>query len=684
MARHAGFACAASISEGDINTIAETYFNNAVGAPFFFPLPQTIHVGSTEVTFDGILELRPPVFSLYPNTDNLIGIRFTLESRLGAVAAGYPPMHWGVRLTAGADIALIPIITNNRIALQINMQAVVFHPFNVEVIDGPGLPDPVLQALQSQDLADFLTACIQALPTITITPPLLATNIGYAVNAQLSFSVNLNASRIVLRPLDKALTVAVDFAGYTSGDPEALVDLTSVGGVGNTYVFTCMEGVNYEYGPYLVKKPEPATGGVAVAVNMDFLAAVVANQVSPQIHGQTIRDGVKMKSVSINHAGFQNPKTLQWEDGLAVHFTVEAKGVDISGAFYVVAYLTRADGSTEYVCSRPDHWSLMVDRTDLDVPLWLSAILVAASIFADGLMPGLAPIIIIGDIALLDGIIPGLVENIKYETQQNLQNGVGAAGFTTFWEAPLPGTTWPDYHGMLRYVSITPEGIDSAISFYNIVNEPPVAVIKPAAWSAMDKEPIPVTVSARDNLGKLLANAKVKWEVIRDDTHEIIIQETRPYNDPAGNGPLIPHHSKELYTVGSYTVRCSFLIMAGAQLGEIWPLEQTITVYDDLQREFKYITWGPHCVHFNNEGTNGQWWEKIRTSSVHRIATSARCKMLQKQAALLRMTEMPVHYFNDLPFPYKDVVHHRKGLCDYCFFGGGPDKKTPFPEEDWF
>ena len=36
-----------------------------------------------------------------------------------------------------------------------------------------------------------------------------------------------------------------------------------------------------------------------------------------------------------------------------------------------------------------------------------------------------------------------------------------------------------------------------------------------------------------------------------------------------------------------------------------------------------------------------------------------------------------------LPYDWDHLYKNRHYLCEYCFFGG-PDKKKPFPQEDWF
>jgi hypothetical protein len=171
----------------------------------------------------------------------------------------------------------------------------------------------------------------------------------------------------------------------------------------------------------------------------------------------------------------------------------------------------------------------------------------------------------------------------------------------------------------------------------------------------------------------------------------LILTATKAYDDPAGNAVLIPHHSPEFYFVDEFVVRCTVELAVGGQVGEIWSTVGSITIEDVMDRHHKYVEWGPHDVHFRNEGTGWNWWQHRRRSRIHRTAVSARCLMLNVIANehMLAFTDPDYEFFTDvtytdvLPFPGEELTKQRKPLCDYCFFGG-PDKNIPYPEEDWF
>src|SRR5215831_13247437 len=111
MARHAGFAAVASITEGMINTILSSYAESI--SPLIFPLPQTITVAGSTVSFAGIVEMDPPVVELHANPVNLITVHLTLRTQFLAQATGVPEKHWTVQLSETLSTNPTTIISNN-------------------------------------------------------------------------------------------------------------------------------------------------------------------------------------------------------------------------------------------------------------------------------------------------------------------------------------------------------------------------------------------------------------------------------------------------------------------------------------------------------------------------------------------------------------------------------------------
>jgi hypothetical protein len=289
--------------------------------------------------------------------------------------------------------------------------------------------------------------------------------------------------------------------------------------------------------------------------------------------------------------------------------------------------------------------------------------------------------IIVMGIALLDGIVPGVLENAESQSQQKLQDSVNRVAFPSERILAPPGLKTPDWRVGIKYVSFTPESVDLGIDVGPItLKEEPRATILPHSWQASNKSPIAVTLKLREDLEKLGGdNLMLAWTARRQDTGEIVASEVKAYNDPAGNGILLPHHSAKLYPVDAFDVNCTATLTLGSQIGEIWSGKKTIPILDKFDRHHKYIEWF-HTVYFTNAGTDGKIWWRDRRSRIHRIAVSARCKMLRE---IGHKFGTPRKYRDKLPFAWDQLSANRKILCEYCFFGG-PDKTEPFPEHDWF
>lgn len=704
MTRHAGFAAVATVTESTINGAIASYVRGLLG-PFFFPLPTTIAAGPVTVTFAGLMELLPPTVELHSNAQNHVTVHFTFRSTLRAQVAGQPMQTWAVQWNEDVTAGIIAAPHNGHVVLGIDTQQVVFQPLTMQVRTGPALPAPILDALQSQALATAATDFVHSLPPITASPPLLSSNITYSQPLNLAwfiakpwFKINLSASRIAVKTLEKAVTVGIDFAGYTNGNADDLVDLTSVKGSGSIYVQHLTVTTDPNSGPYFSRYDEPKGGDIAAAVNMSFISAVVSRQISPQISQTPVsvspNPSVTLESISAGYSTFNVPM-IGNQDGLAASFKVyvdEAGGFSANGRILIQAYLRQADGTTEFVYSHPDQWLINIAKVEIDVPDWVKVATVILGITLGVGIPMISPLIAVTGIALLDGIIPSLVQNAESQVQASLQGSVNSAGLPEPWSAPLPGLNTPDWDGMIRYLSITPSSLDLAIYEWPDTdpNAEPVAVIKPDHWEASNKNPIAVTVKLRSDLEKM-QNLMLRWTVQRADTKQVVASGVKSHFGPASNGILVPHHTAELYHVDAFIVTCTVSLSVGGQVGNIWRGSKTIQILDNLDRHHKYVEWGPTRVFFKNKGTGNEWWTHIRRSRIHRTAVSARCKMLRETASLHDMVNpgdewawvIPVTYKDTLPFAWKWLNSHRKPLCEYCFFGG-PDKKVPFPEEDWF
>jgi hypothetical protein len=518
------------------------------------------------------------------------------------------------------------------------------------------------------------------------------------------FTVSLTANRIVAKPLERAITVAVDFAGFTSGDPDRLVDLTRTRGLGSIYLLKVGPTANNP-DHVLSRIPEQTGSSIAVAINIDLISGVVRKQISRQIgadiglgapytsYGTYIGNNLYLHSVSAGYSSFEKP-LRGIEDGLKIGFKVGVDlgfpigVIDVTGRIYVQPYLRYPQGPTEYTANNPEVWCLSVGAVEIDTPWWLDLAITVFGIYVGVAIPFLAPFIGVLGTVLLGGLIPGLLQNAESLLQTEGQHELGNPVFhlpTAFSEA-LPGLNKRTWGAALAGISITMESIDVAINAGGRDDEEPRGIIVPQSCDARDISPIRLRLKLREDLERLGGDKVIlSWEVRRADTKQVIASGSKSYNDPGGNGIRFKRHTSELYAVDSFIVRCTASLTLGSQVGEIWSGKQMIAITDVLDRHYKYLQWGPHQVFFKNNGTDGEWWTHIRRSRIHRTAVCARCNALRGVSGLQGSPDWTFDstYSDTLPFPWEALNQNRKVLCEYCFFGG-PDKHVPFPQEDWF
>ncbi|HEV2777975.1 MAG TPA: hypothetical protein VGX25_01115 [Actinophytocola sp.] len=699
MPRHGNFSAAVSITEDTINGVIEKYVVEGLG-PFFFPLPTTIQVGPTPVTFAGIIQLLPPTVELHPDPNDVIRLNLALRSTLRAAAPGQPMRTWTVRWQSAVDAAPVINIVAKQFTVGVDLSTATVQPLVVTNEQGPVFPAPVLAALQSQALADAVTAFVRDLPQLVITPPLLRTEIEFSqpVPAWVApyekgglgpewFTVSLTADRVVLKTLERALTLAVDVTGtggalLTHGDKDALVDLTAVRGVGSTYRHTLTPNSDPEDGPILVRLAEPKGGGIAIAINQ-WVISHVGEQISNALWKDVVSYSpeIALGSIHLMYAPFDKPLRGP-EDGLAVNVNAlvrEGPWFTVGCVVYVQAYLRTADGPTEFVHEFPDQWRIYAGHTDIDLPWWLDVLAFAVSLSLGSALPMLSGVLGVATIALLDGVLPSIVGNVENLIQQNINNTSPAIPGN--WTIPLFGLAGDGIGASLKYLSITQESIDAAatVAAGSALANQPLGVLAPTSWPATNREPIALSVKLREDLEAMADDLTVVWTVRRADTNAVIATGTRAYDDPDGNGITIPHHSPELYHVDRYTVRARVRLATGGQVGEIWTGTSTIDIHDFLDRHHRYVEWGPKTVYFKKPGSNTIWWSRTRKSKIHRTAVSARCRMLYVVTGDLHN----VTYTDTLPFPPNQLEQNRGPVCEYCFFDG-PDKHVALPTEDWF
>ncbi|MGC2109332.1 MAG: hypothetical protein WA655_07430 [Candidatus Korobacteraceae bacterium] len=709
MARHGGFSAAATITEDTVNKVLATYFQQVQG-PYFFPLPTTLGSGAQSVTLAGVISLDPPTVELHPSATNEITAHFSFRTTMKAQVAGGALQTWTVQFTATGSTVVSAAVQSGQIVVNISASQTVLSPLVVTVLQGPALPPPIQSALQSQQFAAFLTGLVQQklLPFIG-SPPLSNAQFTHTQPANFKdsgfsvfdwFTISVTASRVIAVVLEKAVTVGIDFAGLSQGDPAQLVDLTAVPSLGTLYYRTVYQSTDLNAPPFLQRRASPSGGQIATTMNMNVVSQIIATQVSPSVAGTQLKKELTLNWISGRYSTFDKP-LRGTEDGMDLHFNVTyTKGVSITadGDAYIQPYLQTYDGPTNFI--QPDRWRFYVAVVDVNLPFWADLLvdLVQFLFLVLTLMTLFGSLIVNAFTGFIEAVNKALAQadegNIGVTAQGSLQGTADGIDLPTPWSTPLPNTSFPRWDGMTQYIAFSSESIDAAIKTWPNWDDAapqPEAVISPASWPATDRNAIQLSLKLRQDLQNLGgSNLILQWQVTRNDNGAVVASATIPYS-AANNGPSIDHHSADLYAVSAFTVTCTATLTLGNQAGEIWSGSQVLAIEDILDRSHSFVHWGPHSVHMRPPDwspANPLFWSHIRRSRIHRTAVAARCKMLKLKAAEAAFVNpedpgVPLQYLDTLPCSWDELNKFRKPLCEYCFFGG-PDKTTPYPREDWF
>jgi hypothetical protein len=754
MARHAGFGIAVSLRQATVNGVIRQGFDSA--GPFYFPLPTVVQVGGQPVGLGGVARIAAPMLEFHANPANQVTAHYAFVTTLTARLGGGQPVRRTVRLDGTATLGLLLGPVGGRILLRVDPGTVSFAPLTATVLSGPPLPPWLQAALQSAALAAAAAAAAHQIPVLTVRDlgPAQLTSVTPGSFPETNFSefdwftVTLSVTRTVLRTFEGALTVGIDFAGLTQGDPAALTDLTRTHGGGQSYQVTYTPDSAPGSIPVLVGRPHGANSSIAAIVNNDLLAGIVGNQISPQVAGTPVHPKARLLGLSAGHRRFEKP-LRGWEDGLWVQArAMSSYGVPVTVDVYLQPYLQLYEGTPPPgVPAYTPTWRLFVGRVDADFPWWADALIGFAEVlsFVVAFVVTLPGMII--NMKLFEGTLGKWLNDILDVFNQiapdNIANQVRVAVQGATVDAGLPDAAW---------ITVIPDGIDMGFGAggEDASLLPPVptggAAIAPVTWPAEDRHPIVTSVRLDGDLTDLARDALwATWEVRRKDTNEVVVTGAKPYNAPGGNGVSIPHHSEALYLVPAYAVYCRLTMTLGDQVGEIWSGRSDITVTDLLDgtetltaggawllrpgpssgvaRRHPFVEWGPRNVYFPSawsahrfEGRDADqalrflaktnpdafvrladearaageslYWMRISRSRIHRTAVAARCLMLRQAIASWRDG---AGNYRLMPLRLRDFLpftwdNIAAHRHELCdyCFYGGPDKTTPRPIPDWY
>lgn len=710
-ARHAGFAFVTCVREGLINNLIEAAFvNHPQHRAVHLPTP--VQIGGRTVAIDGEATLQPPVVSLTGGQVRVL-VRCQVEATMSGATA--QPQDILVELSTTVIVGLRVFIAGDRLQVGIDPGTVTIPNVTLRVLDG-SLPSAYGATLQSPAVAGAIQAAVRALPasmlamtvdgfplTVHIAPRQMPCGASL-FELPVMFHAQFSISRVVPVVAEGVLVIGTDIAGITAGNPGALRSLfddvrpvwVRTGGPEGTVGFD--------------RKSFRGRGNAVVSFNPDALAGLLAGPISTASHHAFVDCHVALDGLGMSAATFSPNLQPQYRiDGLrlgvgARYYYSTARdaqsrlipagdGTPVRVSIPFAVHRHTWDGPTAFLSEhRSDYWYLKVYEPDIDLPWWLS--------FGLALLGIAVPVFGLPVVALLDGIIPGVLANVANQVQRNAQAGISGA-WREFDLAPvsrslnLPGLPLTPGGISDTWYAMDGEGVDIYTSVH-LASQPDTrpdrnlsltvsgtAVRDGAKWelSAHFTSPIPIVVAIKPGVvDPKDPDVRVRWEVRNSDTKQVILTQD------------LPRRSLVLTNIGGPTVSPMRIVidrsdpaiaaLPGFEIGvrvyrplagrtkEIGSAAISISIWDRLDRSHPFVWWTGWAVGSGKE------------SVLHRTAIPGRCRMVER--APLRTKYL---YLDELPFPVEEIAQHRDiatvekrhhKVCDYCFYGG-PDKQVLLP-----
>ncbi len=703
-ARHAGFAIVSTITEGLTNSLIEAAFANHVPS-LSHTLPTPIFVGNRPVTLSGSLTILPPTVTFRARPDNRVGVHFRLLADVELSGVTATPVSVLAELRGTGLVGLLVTVENDQFRVGLQLSPATLSSLSVRVIEGPPLPHPYGDALRSPAMLATVNAALHALPhamlstiiggvpaTIRIAPTPMPCGASLFEPPAL-FDVSFTVSRLVPRVLDQALTIGVDFAGHTQGNPARLGSLFG----GTTSVWVRTHGPE---GPIAFRAGAlRRDGNMAISVNPDALVSLVANTLSPAVKDAFVNCRTSLDTVGITFGTFVPPLTRNPIEGATLRVDARmhtAPGRDAQGrltpggmsvgarvtmplAFHLQTY----DGDTSFITRRADYWYAQMYNAEIDLPWWVSAGLVLLGTFV--------PVVALPMVTVLDGILPMVLGNVSDQVRRTAQAGIDGA-VSEFGLAAvrarivLPGLPATNVDRTVNLLSFTAAGLDAYVSYHLEAQDtrPDRNLTVTVAGTHVRHggrfdcgvngvTKVPCAVRLADGLVDPLDHAvRVRWMVRRVDSGAIVVLQDLPYaatasinttvsgkGGPTGRRIVLDRTDPALMPVSEFSVHLRVYRPLHGRVRELGSSRFRIGVLDRVDRSRPYVFW---------KG----WAAGVKKQSViHRTAVPGRCSMVLRAAARAQF-----QYLDALPFPVAELNDHRKEICEYCFFGG-PDKYTP-------
>ena len=617
MARHAGFAVAASVGEAFINQSIWAAFEDLepIADSLLFAIPSSAPIGGgATARLSGVaLFERHPTVHLVANPANTVTMT---ASAVVFVAANTDPVAsveldqtWKLRISATVEVGLDIDVAPDGLYLRWIPGTSAIDDLHVAVLEGPGVPQWLIDALNSADVHAAMSRAVQMLGPRRVSPRLLQSTFHKeqkGPNDEVWFTLDIAISRVAVQVRDGSVAIGVDFAGITGGVDSQLVDLALQPGEGPAYRWPIYDNTTMDHPLLVMSGASGKAVDLAVLVNADAVGAIVAD-ISRQLSNRDLGSGVRLRSLTLQPAWFDKPLRGR-ELGLRAEVTVNHDiAGDVTGRVFIQPFLMydAEDNATPF----PSEWRVYIGKVEFDVPWWVDVAVVVTGLALSVLVPALGPLLAVGVLAAIDGIIPGVIDGFLTQAQDAL------GGTGTFLALGVKSSTLPTHKQQpswenVERIKVSTDGLDARMSIvaasvrFGTGDATADVATVTTHFDPSHRGFYWLQVTLRDDLAVLSNECTVQLVVTRGDDGTEVGRSEGPFN---GKSVLaVNQYTPDRYHLDQYHVRARVWLNRESMTGLLFAAEVDVQISEPIDRHRKYVTWEEHWAHFASRGSQGR------------------------------------------------------------------------------
>jgi hypothetical protein len=681
---HAGFAAVTLVSEGLMNQCLQTYLNTyltGVKAQIRRTVPTVVFGSPLRFRVSADAALTSVRAQLKPNAQGSITLvfRFCAVAQLDVLTPWSPTVlatyNPEIAIDARVSALLIASLQGDQYQFNVNMAATSIDSISVAALTNDLPPEyngEFTKIIESAETRAVLNTVLKQIAAhqLSATPATVPSAYHYSSMkpvqpTEVWFDAHINTGRLVWRPLNGVLAVAIDVPGYTNGAIQDLHDFRTL--APNTPV------------------------DLASVTNLDFIQGYLANAVLPQMRNAFVRNNFRINKI---HSLEFRSRVLPGGPVHAIHVAFECSFWTHDFLHFVFAGSTEVDDVEVTMECYPRLYGnkieILVGKITADLPDWLDVALLGLSLV-------LPPVSL-----FLPSIVSSMVHNALVDVANKLNGASSQNGLLVEEEFDLPGTAGPRYRFSPRYFWINGFGGQRFAIMGALLRPVSTPRLRVAFEDqAVAVQPMPRFEIRRD--GGLPQRMEIHLDIpaglvqIRDPTLRVRFETY--LNDkpvPAFTRDL-RYFDNTLLTVSGVPVLPRVLVIDTIRMVNPNKLDQEVRIFCRLYRASggatedlftgsvfvlsidprpdsvkPYVQWA-HRVSYHN-GFKQQ--KVIRRSKIHKVPGKGGCRF-SNQYLLPGMSVngkfVSLRRFTGLPFDMIDIQANRHLVCPYCFFGG-PDK----------